>query len=251
MGAFFMWKNRFFPAARTMGGLFLWSTTLVLIGALLFGQAAGIATSLPAETEGALTVVIDAGHGGEDGGAVGLNGVLEKDLNLQIATLLGEQLREAGVRVVYTRTEDKLLYTEEQNIRGQRKMWDLKNRLLVAKGEERAVLVSIHMNKYPSAAVSGLMTYYAENAESRALALGIQSKVAADFPAMKRRVPKAAGDNIYLLAHASCPAVLVECGFLSHPEECEKLSQKDYQKQLSFSLFCAMMEYIENDKGRS
>jgi N-acetylmuramoyl-L-alanine amidase len=176
---------------------------------------------------------------------VGVTGILEKDLNLEIATALGGRLAAAGVRVVYTRTEDKLLYTDEQNVRGQRKMWDLKNRLLVAEKEETAILVSIHMNKYPSAGVSGLLTYYAKGPESRALALGIQSKVAADFPDMKRRVPKEAGDNIYLLAHAPCPAVLVECGFLSNPEECEKLSQKDYQSRLSFSLFCAMMEYIE------
>ena len=238
-------KNAFL-AARGTGGRFLRSASVFVAFSLLFACLASCSPALPAATdEGEITVVIDAGHGGEDGGAVGVTGVLEKDLNLALASLIGERLTAAGVKVVYTRREDKLLYTEEQNVRGQRKMWDLKNRLLVAAEQKRAILLSIHMNKYPSASVSGLMTYYATGKESRALALSIQSKVEADFPTMKRRVPKEAGDSIYLLAHAPCPAVLVECGFLSNPEECEKLSQKDYQSRLSFSIFCAMMEYIE------
>lgn len=233
-------------AARISSGRFFRSACLFLSLLLLFPHLSACSPALSAAAEeDKITVVIDAGHGGEDGGAVGVTGILEKDLNLEIATALGGRLAAAGVRVVYTRTEDKLLYTDEQNVRGQRKMWDLKNRLLVAEKEARPILVSIHMNKYPSASVSGLLTYYAKDPESRALALGIQSKVAADFPDMKRRVAKEAGDSIYLLAHAPCPAVLVECGFLSNPEECEKLSQKDYQSRLSFSLFCAMMEYIE------
>ena len=236
-------------AAKRVQGLLFRSASLFVSLSLLFCVFSACSPTLPTAQDAPLTVVIDAGHGGEDGGAVGVSGILEKTLNFEIATMLGEQLTQAGVRVVYTRKEDKLLYTEEQNIRGQRKLWDLKNRLLIAAEEENAILVSIHMNKYPSASVSGLLTYYAEGAQSRALALAIQSKVMADFPQMKRRVPKAAGDSIYLLAHAPCPAVLVECGFLSNGEECEKLSQKDYQRQLSFSIFCAMMEYIENNKG--
>lgn len=246
-------KNMLSRAACTLGGFFLFTLCLSVSAALLLSLLPKDgAPSLPTINDGekpAVTVVIDAGHGGEDGGAVGVDGVLEKDLNLSLATMLGQMLIEAGVRVVYTRTEDKLLYTEEQNIRGQRKVWDLKNRLLIAEKEENPIFVSIHMNKYPSAGVSGLQTYFGGEEKSRMLALALQSKVQADFPTMKRRTPKAAGDSIYLLAHASCPAVLVECGFLSNPEECEKLSQKDYQRQLSFSLFCAMMEYIENDKG--
>lgn len=246
-----MEKDRFYLAARSLGGFFLFTLSLFLTAAVLLGVGAASTPSLPAVTEkdAPITVIIDAGHGGEDGGAVGVTGVLEKDLNMQLSLCLAEALREAGVNVVLTRTEDKLLYTEEQNVRGQRKLWDLKNRLLVAAGVENALFVSIHMNKYPSAGVSGLMTYYAKDPQSRALALGIQSKVAADFPTMKRRVPKEAGESIYLLSHAPCPAVLVECGFLSNPAECEKLSQKDYQRQLSFSLFCGIMEYIENNKG--
>ena len=204
--------------------------------------------SRPASAEAGVTFVLDAGHGGEDSGAVGLNGVLEKNLNMEMTLLLGELLREAGYRVVYTRTEDRLLYTEEQNVAGQRKLYDLKNRLAVAEGEENAVLVSIHMDKFSSAAASGLQVHYAGVGDSRLLADKVQSRVRTDLQPNSRRTVKAASEDIYLLYHATMPAVLIECGFLSNPEECKKLSEKDYQRQLSFSIFCGMMEYIECKK---
>ena len=194
-----------------------------------------------------VTVVLDAGHGGEDGGAVGVNGILEKDINLSVVLLVGELLEKEGIAVIYTRTEDRLLYTEEQDIKGKRKMYDLRNRLGIAEGSEGAILVSIHMNKFSSSEVKGLQVWYGkENENSRLLAENIRASVKKELDPANRRVCKSAGDNIYLLAHATCPAVLVECGFLSNPEECEKLSQDDYKKQLSFSIFCGIMEYIEN-----
>ncbi len=193
-----------------------------------------------------VTFVLDAGHGGEDGGAVGVNGVYEKDLNLRIAMALGKQLEEAGHSVVYTRTEDRLLYTAEQDIRGKRKMYDLRNRLAMAEAEENAVLISIHMNKFSSPRYSGLQVYYSKNhADSRILADRVQSTVKADLQPENNRAIKAADENIYLMNHAAMPAVLIECGFLSHAEECAKLSSEDYQKALSFSIFCGIMEYIE------
>lgn len=205
------------------------------------------AAAQPAATVPApLTFVLDAGHGGEDGGAVGVNGVYEKDLNLRITVALGHLLEEAGYTVVYTRTEDRLLYTPEQDIRGQRKMYDLRNRLDIAEAQEGAVLISIHMNKFSAARYSGLQVYYSQNeAGSRILADKIQSTVKADLQPANSRAIKAADENIYLLHHATLPAVLIECGFLSNPAECEKLSTEDYQKALSFSIFCGIMEYIE------
>ncbi len=196
--------------------------------------------------------VLDAGHGGEDGGAVGANGVLEKDLNLAVTCMLGDMLQAAGQRVVYTRTEDRLLYTEEQNIRGQRKNYDLRNRLVIARGQKNAVFVSIHMNSFSDARYSGLQVYYGKgHAGSHLLAEGIQAAVRTDLQPDNSRTVKAAGSSIYLLAHADMPAVLIECGFLSNPTECQKLSEQDYQRQLSFSIFCAMMEYISQDGGQT
>ena len=226
---------------------------LVLVSALFLGASDFMRRALFRERGNAvdatpqICVVLDAGHGGEDGGAVGVNGILEKDINLSVVLLVGELLEKEGIAVIYTRTDDRLLYTEEQDIKGKRKMYDLRNRLGIAEGSEGAILVSIHMNKFSSSEVKGLQVWYGKgNENSRLLAEKIRSSVKENLDPANRRVSKSAGEDIYLLAHAACPAVLVECGFLSNPEECEKLSQDDYKKQLSFSIFCGIMEYIEN-----
>ena len=226
----------------------------LIFSATVFFMRGAFALAQPAAAEPAAGVVfvLDAGHGGEDCGALGADGTQEKQLNLAITQMLGELLTAAGQRVVYTRTEDKLLYTEEQNIRGQRKMYDLRNRLEIAEGQSGAVLVSIHMNKFTDPQYSGLQVYYGKAAAgSRLLAEKIQATVRADLQPTNRRTTKAAGEEIYLLHRASMPAVLIECGFLSNPAECQKLSDKNEQKRLSFSIFCAMMEYISEDGGQT
>ncbi len=196
------------------------------------------------------TVILDAGHGGEDGGAVGGNGVFEKDLNLTLAQTLADMLRAAGVEVVLTRTEDRLLYREEENIKGHRKEYDLKNRLSVAEKYPDAIFVSLHMNTFPVAKYSGLQVYYAARTEgSRELAECLQAAVRRDLQPQNERKTKPSDSSIYLLDRAVGQAVLVECGFLSNPEECRRLSEKDYQRQLCFSLFCGMMEYINQKEG--
>ena len=186
-----------------------------------------------------------------ESGIIGANGVLEKQLNLQITERLGALLEEAGVAVTYTRREDKLLYTEEQNIKGKRKLYDLRNRLDIAERTENALLISIHMNTYGDKSQNGLQVYYGRaDAGSRRIAEAIHAAARRDLMPSNRRQPKAAGSSIFLLDRATCPAVLIECGFLSNPEECEKLCEEDYQKALSFSLFCAIMEYISTqEKG--
>ena len=194
-------------------------------------------------------IVIDAGHGGEDGGAVGVNGVHEKELNLSVATMLAEQLRAAGVEVILTRTEDRLLYRDEENIKGHRKEYDLKNRLAVAEAHPEALFISIHMNTFSEAKYSGLQVYYAATEGSRELAECVQSAVREHVQPENHRKIHAASSSIFLLEHAVGRAVLVECGFLSNPEECARLSEKDYQRQLCFSIFCGIMKYIEQSSG--
>jgi N-acetylmuramoyl-L-alanine amidase len=190
------------------------------------------------------TVIIDAGHGGEDCGTIGISGVYEKDLNLEVSMLVGELLCEQGYTVVYTRTEDRLLYTEAENIKGIRKISDLKNRCKIGAEYNDSIFVSIHMNSYGDARYSGLHAYYAPNStESERLAHAIQARVREDTQPHNNRVPKP-GKNMYLLENLQNTAVLIECGFLSNAEECEKLSQKEYQKQLSFSIVCGIIEYM-------
>jgi len=192
------------------------------------------------------TIIIDAGHGGEDCGAIGANGVYEKDLNLTVAMTLGEMLTNEGYAVVYTRTEDKLLYKEEENVHGIRKISDLKNRCKIAAEYEGAILISIHMNSFGDARYSGLHTYYSENGNSSyELAGAIQDAVKVKLQPNNNRVIKA-GRGMYVLENVKNTAVLIECGFLSNPDECEKLSQKEYQRELCFSILCGIIEYTEN-----
>ena len=205
--------------------------------------------SQPSSKEMEKVIIIDAGHGGEDSGAIGVSGVYEKDLNLEIATALGEELKNRGYTVVYTRTEDKMLYSPEENIKGMRKISDLNNRCKLTEQYEDCILISIHMNSYGSSKYSGLQVYYSdENDKSAVLAQKIQNSVRSELQPSNRRQIKS-GDSLYLLQNVSCSAVLIECGFLSNKDECEKLSQKEYQKQLSFSIICGIIEYINENDG--
>lgn len=190
-------------------------------------------------------IILDAGHGGEDPGAIGVNGKYEKNLNLEIVLEMGKQFEEKGYVVVYTRTDDRLLYTEDENIKGIRKISDLKNRCKVAERYPDSIFVSIHMNSFGSKKYSGLQVYYSTvNGDSADLAGKIQDKVKTDLQPENNRVTKK-GDGMYILENISNCAVLIECGFLTNSAECEKLSQKEYQKQLSFSIVCGIIEYIE------
>lgn len=202
-----------------------------------------------ASAESELVIVIDAGHGGEDSGAVGINGAYEKDLNLAIALAVGEELKNRGYNIVYTRIEDKMLYTPEENIKGMRKISDLKNRCKITNQYDNCIMISIHMNTYGSSKYSGLQVYYADgNEESRELATRIQNSVRSKIqPDNNRQVKN--GKSLYLLDNSNGTPVIVECGFLSNEAECQKLSQKEYQKELSFSIIYGIIEYINESNG--
>ncbi len=190
-------------------------------------------------------VILDAGHGGEDPGAIGADGIYEKDLNLAIAFEIGALLQNEGFAVVYTRTEDKLLYKEEENIKGMKKIYDLKNRCKIAEEYPNALLLSIHMNSYGSPKYSGLQVYYADGKdESNLLARSIQTSVRENLQPENKRSIKS-GKDIYILKNTDNVSVLIECGFLTNPQECKKLSEKEYQKQLSFSIVCGIINYME------
>jgi N-acetylmuramoyl-L-alanine amidase len=190
-------------------------------------------------------IVIDAGHGGEDPGAIGKSGVYEKDLNLEIAFVIGELLSERGFAVVYTRTEDKLMYNSDENVKGIRKISDLKNRCKIAAEYPSAIFVSVHMNSYGNEKYSGLQVYYSKkNENSSILADCIQNGVRNDLqPGNNRRIKP--GNDMYLMENIDNAAVLIECGFLTNFEECKKLSEKEYQKQLSLAIVCGIIDYKE------
>ena len=226
-------------------GYALSSVAMVVVVVLLFWlfpYRPEMVEDTAAENTNLPVIVIDAGHGGEDCGAIGANGVYEKDLNLQMAFRLASLFRAAGYPVVLTRTEDKLLYTEEQNIRGQRKFYDLKNRLDIAQSCENAVFISIHMNSFPSSRYWGTQIWYGKAESSQTLAQAVQSEVVRVLQPESRRQVKEATDDLYLAFRCDHPTLLVECGFLSNEAECAKLMTEEYQKELSFVIFYAMIE---------
>ncbi len=239
-------RKEFFSALKLTAFLLIFVLLASGVGSL-FMNSKRYADAMTAENEANL-FIIDAGHGGEDSGAVGKGGVLEKDLNLEIAYAVGSLLAERGYAVLYTRTEDKLLYTEEENIKGIRKISDLKNRCKIAAEYPKATFISIHMNSYGSPKYSGLQVYYSErNESSRALANSIQARVKRDLQNENNRKTKG-GKGLFLLENLENTAILIECGFLTNAEECQILSEKEYQKQLSLAIVCGIIEYRDNLK---
>lgn len=193
-----------------------------------------------------LTVIIDPGHGGMDGGAVGVKGTLEKDLNLDLSLKLAAALEKAGVKTLLTRSEDVMLSTEGAS---SAKNGDLRARLKIAEENENCLLVSIHMNKFPDASVKGMTFYYSPNhPESRLLAEAMQKAIVEKIQPENRRPMKEAGSSIYLLHRVTKPAVLVECGFLSNAYEEALLASADYRERMAGVLCEAILSYLEGQK---
>jgi N-acetylmuramoyl-L-alanine amidase len=191
-------------------------------------------------------VIIDAGHGGEDGGTVGVNRAYEKDINLSIAKKLDTFLRAAGIRTVMTRTEDILLYDRNTNYEGRKKVLDLAARLKISEEYENAIFVSIHMNAFPEAKYKGLQVYYSPNDPlSENLAQRIQVMTKEALMQENNRKIKSSGGKIFLLDRMKTPSVLIECGFLSNPEECERLCDEAYQNELATVISCAILDHIK------
>ena len=191
------------------------------------------------------TVVLDAGHGGEDGGAVSASGTYEKDVNLSITLKLHELLRANGISVILTRSEDILLYDKTVDYHGRKKALDLAARRKIAEETPNCVFVSVHLNAFPQTQYSGLQVWYSQNTPSSlTLAQTVQRMTAEQLQPQNDRRVKPATSSIYLLHHLQCPAILVECGFLSNPEEAARLSTEEYQNQLAFLLFLAISDGI-------
>ena len=231
--------------------------TFIAIFALLFIFYCSAASHLTANlytsqvasvaAEKKSVIVIDPGHGGEDGGAIGKNGVLEKELNLLISDDLCELFRFAGYEVIPTRTEDIMLYDRNVDFHGRKKVLDLAARLNIANATMPDIFLGIHMNAFPQEKYSGLTVYYSDNTPtSRQAAQYLRDDVVSLLQPQNNRELKS-GKNIYLLERASYPAILVECGFLSNPAECELLSTQEYRLKLSFVLFSSISSFLEEN----
>ena len=195
-------------------------------------------------------VIIDAGHGGFDGGAVASDGTVEKDINLNIALTLQTLLKQNGFCVIMTRQTDVSTEDTESTEISFKKRSDLKNRLQLMKDYPDAIFVSIHLNKFTTSSAFGSQVFYSDSHEAEVLGDCIQRSIVALLQPENMRVNKKTTSGTYLLYNATVPAVLVECGFLSNKDDLEKLKQTDYQNKLAFSIYCGILEYYkENGDG--
>lgn len=204
------------------------------------------AKSASADAERKKVILLDPGHGGEDGGAVGINGVLEKDLNLMISQTLYDLFRFSGYDVRATRDEDIMLYDRNADYKGRKKILDLAARLDIANDTMPDLFVGIHMNSFPQEKYSGLTVYYSPNKSvSHDAADALRGDVIRYLQPENDRELKAAGSNIYILNRIEYPAILIECGFLSNSEECEMLCTEEYRRRLSFVIFSSLSSFLE------
>ncbi len=187
------------------------------------------------------TIMVDAGHGASDSGKVGVNGALEKDINLAIAGMLKEYLEQYGIRVVMSRTTDAPLYQETDS---NKKLADMKARIRMMEENQVQYLVSIHQNSYSQESVRGAQVfYYADSVEGEKLARSVQDGFSYALGVNNTRKIKGNRDY-YLLVHSPAVAIICECGFLSNWEEAEKLVTADYQEKLAVSIGKGILNYL-------
>ena len=191
------------------------------------------------------TVVVDAGHGGEDGGATGVHGELEKDINLAIALELRRLLEQHQFEVVMVRDWDTDLADQNLPTVAQRKRSDLRQRLRLVEESGGCVLLSIHQNFFTESQYSGAQVFYSANdPRSETLAEAIRASIVETLQPENTRQNKV-GEGVYLLEQCQVPAVLVECGFLSNPEEAAALADPNYQKQMAQAIYNGLVRYLK------
>ena len=191
-------------------------------------------------------VCVDPGHGGTDPGKVGINGQLEKDINLAIAKKLKTYLEASDVTVVLTRDKDMGLYSSGD---AHKKMADMRKRCQLIEEAKPDLVISIHQNSYHEEAIrGGQVFYYKTSVRGKKLAQILQGRFDYVLGDANKRQAKA-NDNYYLLLHVKEPIVIAECGFLSNREEAEKLETKEYQDRLAWTLHMGIMEYLNQEIG--
>ncbi len=194
-------------------------------------------------------IIVDAGHGGVDGGTQSSAGVLEKDINLSIADKVGSMLSLMGYEVVYTRENDSLNYPDECKTIRQKKVWDTHRRMEIMQTNPEAVFLSIHQNYFTDSRYSGAQVFYSgNNPESKIIADSIQKAVVCNLQPDNDRQIKKSGTEIYLLFNAKNPAVMVECGFLSNEKEAQLLSDDRYQSKMALSILQGLTQYLSGVK---
>ncbi len=216
---------------------------VVILVIAIAGAGSGAVTAIGQNTPVARRhrIIIDAGHGGIDGGATSCTGVLESHLNLEIALRLRDVCQLLGLETVMIRTTDTSIYTQGNTIAAQ-KVSDLKERVRICNETEGAVLVSIHQNTFSSSRYSGAQVFYADTPGSDLLARALQQSIPGSRESRQAK-------GVYLMEHIQVPGVLMECGFLSNPAEEQKLRSPEYQKFLVCAVACTLSTHLSSVSG--
>ena len=222
-------------------GLFL-CFVAALAAVLWHGSAAYTSAFSVSSFDEGPTVVVDAGHGGEDGGAVAADGTVESGLNLAIACRVRDLLTFAGVDTVMTRSGDAAIYDEGASTLREKKVSDLRNRAELVNATENAVLLSIHQNSLPSSPATHGAQVFFNGAEGAApLATSVQDALNLAVNTEKAKSPAAIGSSVYLMQNITAPGVLVECGFLTNQAEAAQLKSEAYQLRLAAAITAGML----------
>ncbi|MCD7775183.1 MAG: N-acetylmuramoyl-L-alanine amidase [Clostridiales bacterium] len=193
-------------------------------------------------------IIIDAGHGGQDGGAVARNGTQEQYINLDIALKLDAVLNECGFDTLLTRSDDNSIHDSDKTTIREQKVSDIHNRLKIIEEHPGCIFISIHQNYYTESKYSGTQVFYSpNNPESKVLAQYIQESVVSSLQPDNTRQIKESGDSIYILYYAAEIAVLVECGFLSNDEETAKLNDDNYRAEMAESICAGLVNYLSSE----
>lgn len=220
--------------------------SLVLLAAFAFRGMQESAAVSSVERECRL-VILDAGHGGSDGGASGSDGTRESDLNLAITLKTDALLGLLGEETLLVRNMDTDLSADSAQSISQKKVSDIRNRVTLVNSHPEALLVSIHCNTYSEEKYHGAQVFYSSAGEGKTLAQSLQSNLRHALDPDNMRECKAVSQDIYLFRHIEVPGILVECGFLSNPQELENLKNENYQKQLAVAIAVSVTNHLSEE----
>lgn len=224
--------------------LMIVSSFFIIVAPFLYFPENNISAVSSGNIEEKNIIILDAGHGGEDGGAIGVGGIIEKDINLSITLKTSEFLEFFGYDVEFTRKTDKMTCNEGLKTQREKKVSDIKNRLEQIEKTPCLCSISIHQNIFGGNALGAQVFYGGNNHESKLLAESIQSGISSMLQPENDRVIKQATKDIYILYHTEKPAVLVECGFISNNEEAALLSNDEYQNKMAFAIALSSIKHL-------
>lgn len=217
----------------------------VVTGVVFAGSSLKNYSAVPSVSKSNPVIILDAGHGGIDGGAVAADGTAEKNLNLDIVLKMQAYLEKLGYKIILTRNEDVSIHSSDAQTTREKKVSDLHNRLEIINANPDSIFVSVHQNYYPQSKYSGTQVFYSvNNPQSEKLALSVQNSVVESLQPDNTRKIKQSGNTIFLLSNSAVPSVLVECGFLSNPAETEKLKNENYRMQMAEYICKGIINYI-------